>query len=273
MNSPFHRDPMKELAAACKKHGLKFCFYHSIMDWHHPDYLPRRTWEDRAVDGADFNRYNQYLQNEVTQLLTEYGPIGVMWFDGEWENTWNHQYGQALYDLCRRLQPNVIVNNRVDVGRAGVAGMSTTAGTAGDFGTPEQEIPAQGLPDSYWETCMTMNDHWGYNKNDHDYKSSEDLIRKLVDIASKGGDFLLNIGPTPEGELPDESQDRLTALGTWMKNKQPGNLRHRREPFLNPPLGQMHPSRKGRSNRSLSRGVRLANKRKARGSRHRQPRG
>jgi alpha-L-fucosidase len=140
-----------------------------------------------------------------------------MWFDGEWESTWNHEYGQALYDLCRKLQPNVIVNNRVDVGRSGVAGMSTTEGTAGDYGTPEQEIPAQGLPGTYWETCMTMNDHWGYNKNDHDYKSAKDLIQKLVDISSKGGNFLLNIGPMPTGELPPLAQDRLKSLGAWTK--------------------------------------------------------
>jgi alpha-L-fucosidase len=216
MNTPFHRDPMKELAAACKKQGIKFCFYHSIMDWHHPDYLPRRGWEDRPVDGADFRRFVQYLRNEVTQLLTDYGPIGVMWFDGEWESTWNHEDGKALYELCRTLQPNVIVNNRVDVGRSGIEGVSVVSDTAGDYDTPEQTIPASGLA-GYWETCMTMNDHWGYNKDDHDYKSSQDLIRKLVDIASKGGNFLLNIGPTAKGDFPPESQKRLADLGAWMK--------------------------------------------------------
>lgn len=217
MNTPFHRDVMKELSEAVRKQGLHMGWYHSIMDWDHPDYLPRRSWEDRPVDGADYKRFVQYLRNDVTQLLTDYGPIGVMWFDGEWESTWNHEYGQALYDLCRQLQPNVIVNNRVDVGRSGVAGMSTQNGTAGDYGTPEQEIPPQGLPGTYWETCMTMNDHWGYNKNDHDYKTTEDLVRKLVDICSKGGNFLLNIGPTAEGEFPPEAIDRLQGIGKWMK--------------------------------------------------------
>jgi alpha-L-fucosidase len=217
MNTPFKRDPMKELAAACARHGITFCFYHSIMDWHDFNYLPRRSWEDRPAAGADFDKFNQYLQNDVKQLLTDYGPIGVMWFDGEWESTWNHEYGQALYDLCRQTQPNVIVNNRVDVGRSGLAGMSTTEGTAGDYGTPEQEIPAQGMPGTYWETCMTMNDHWGYNKNDHDYKTTPDLIHTLVDIASKGGNFLLNIGPTAEGEFPAEALDRLSGIGAWMK--------------------------------------------------------
>lgn len=238
MNTPFHRDPMKELAASCKKYGLKMCWYHSIMDWHHPDYLPRRSWENRPSADADFKRYVNYLKQDVSQLLTEYGPIGVMWFDGEWENTWNHAYGQELYDLCRKLQPKVIVNNRVDVGRSGLAGMSTTTGTAGDYGTPEQEIPAQGIPGSYWETCMTMNDHWGYNKADMDYKSDKDLIQKLVDISSKGGNFLLNIGPTPQGTLPPLAQERLKALGAWMHTNSEAIYSTDASPFAKLPWGR-----------------------------------
>ncbi len=218
MSTPFRRDIMKELSEACRKRGLKMCWYHSIMDWHHPDYLPRRGWEkqDRPPNGADFDRYVEYLRNQVTELLTNYGPIGVMWFDGEWEATWNHAYGQALYDLCCRLQPDVIVNNRVDKGRGGMGGLSD-AGFAGDFGTPEQRIPATGLPGVDWETCMTMNRHWGYNKHDHDFKSTKDLIRKLADIASKGGNFLLNVGPRADGTFPAESVERLREIGRWMK--------------------------------------------------------
>jgi alpha-L-fucosidase len=146
MSTPFHRDILKELSAACKDAGLRMCWYHSIMDWHHPDYLPRRTWENRSEAGADMDRYVEHLHAQVRELLTNYGKIGVMWFDGEWESTWNHERGQALYDLCRSIQPDVIVNNRVDVGRGGMAGMTSDAQYAGDFGTPEQEIPATGLP-------------------------------------------------------------------------------------------------------------------------------
>ena len=216
MATPFKRDIMKELADACAKHDMKMCWYHSIMDWNHPDYLPRRGWEDRSAEGADFDRYVEYMRGQVTELLTNYGPIGVMWFDGEWESTWNHDYGQELYDLCRSLQPNVIVNNRVDVGRSGMAGMTKGAGFAGDFGTPEQEIPATGMPGVDWESCMTMNNHWGYNKNDFAYKSGTHLIQNLCDIASKGGNFLLNIGPTARGTFPQESIDRLAEMGIWM---------------------------------------------------------
>lgn len=218
MGTPFKRDIMKELSTAVRKQGLVQCWYHSIMDWHHPDYLPRRPWEEanRPVGDANMDRYVQYLHNQVQELLTKYGPIGVMWFDGEWERTWNHTYGQALYDWCRKLQPNVIVNNRVDVGRGGMGGMSD-AGYAGDYGTPEQEVPATGLPGVDWETCMTMNDHWGYNAVDMNFKSSETLVRLLCDIVSKGGNFLLNVGPTAEGEIPPTSVQRLKDIGAWMK--------------------------------------------------------
>ncbi|RMH01726.1 MAG: hypothetical protein D6702_10615 [Planctomycetota bacterium] len=247
MATPFRRDIMKELAEACARHGLKIGWYHSIMDWHHPDYLPRRGWEkeSRPAAGADFDRYVEYLRAQVTELLTNYGPIGVMWFDGEWESTWNHEYGQALYDLCRGLQPNVIVNNRVDVGRGGMAGMSTREGTAGDFGTPEQEIPPTGLPGVDWETCMTMNRHWGYNAADHDYKSVTDLVRKLCDIASKGGNFLLNIGPTARGTFPEESLDRLRGIGEWMKVNGEAIYGTSASPFRELPWGRCTMKRRG----------------------------
>ena len=217
MSTPFKRDIMAELSEATRAQGLKMCWYHSIMDWHHPDYLPRRSWEvaDRPEGDADMDRYVSYMFNQVTELLTEYGDIGVMWFDGEWEATWNSDYGEALYKLCRALQPNVIVNNRVDKGRGGMGGMSDE-GYYGDFGTPEQQIPATGIPGVDWETCMTMNGHWGYNAADKDFKTTEDLVRKLCDIASKGGNFLLNIGPKADGTFPQESIDRLREIGDWM---------------------------------------------------------
>jgi alpha-L-fucosidase len=214
--TPFKRDILKEMAAACGRAGLRICWYHSIMDWHHPDYLPRRPWEQRSPEGADFDRYSAHLKSQLRELITSYGKIGVLWFDGEWESTWTHAYGEPLYRYVRSLQPDIIVNNRVDKGRGGMAGM-TSGAHAGDFGTPEQEIPATGMPGVDWETCMTMNDHWGYNRHDHNFKSTEALIRTLADVASKGGNFLLNVGPTAEGEIPAESVARLRAIGRWMK--------------------------------------------------------
>ena len=216
-STPFTRDLLGELAAACREQGVRLCFYHSIMDWHHPDYLPRREWEveSRPAEGADFDRFRTYLKGQLGELVEGYQP-GVLWFDGEWENTWTHEMGSDLYDYVRGLQPDIIINNRVDKGRKGMAGLTREGDFRGDFGTPEQEIPDEGLPGVDWESCMTMNRHWGWNRFDEDWKSTPDLIRKLIDISSKGGNFLLNIGPTPEGTFPPPSIERLNGIGQWM---------------------------------------------------------
>jgi alpha-L-fucosidase len=239
MSTPFKRDILGELAKACEKEGIRLCFYHSIMDWHHPDYLPRRDWEtNRSAEGADLNRYITHLKEQLGELTSHYGKLGVLWFDGEWESTWTHEYGVDLYNHVRNLQPDIIINNRVDVGREGMAGLTREGGFAGDFGTPEQEIPPTGLPGTYWETCMTMNDHWGYNKNDHNWKSSTDLIRKLADIASKGGNFLLNVGPMPDGTIPPQSIIRLAAMGQWMKVNSEAIYGTQASPFKSLPWGR-----------------------------------
>ena len=218
MSTPFKRDILKELSDACSEQDIVMCWYHSIMDWHHPDYLPRRDWEtDRSAEGADFDRYvEEYLKNQLAELTGNYGKIGVLWFDGEWEDTWTHERGFDLYNYVRGLQEDIIINNRVDKGRQGMQGMTKEGEFKGDFGTPEQEIPDTGLPGIEWETCMTMNNHWGYNKYDNNWKSSKDLVQKLVDIASKGGNFLLNVGPKADGTFPQESIERLKAIGDWM---------------------------------------------------------
>lgn len=213
--TPFKRDILRELYDAAQKQGMTMCFYHSIMDWHHPDYLPRRPWDPRPDVKADFPKYVEHLRGQVSELLTNFPKTGILWFDGEWENTWTHEQGQPLYDLCRKLAPGVIVNNRVDKGRGGMAGMSDD-GFAGDYGTPEQEIPSTGLPGVDWESCMTMNDTWGFKKSDHNWKSSSTLIRMLIETSSKGGNFLLNVGPTSEGVIPPESVERLATVGGWL---------------------------------------------------------
>ncbi len=193
--TPFKRDVMKELAQACSDEGIKLCFYHSIMDWYRPE------------QKNDFPTYKKFLFGQVRELLTNYGPIGIMWYDGEWIEQWDREQGRVLEDLCHLLQPNVIVNNRVGKRHR----------EDGDYGTPEQFIPATGIPNHDWEACMTMNKTWGFKKNDHNWKSKKDLIQKLIDIASKGGNFLLNVGPTAEGLIPQPSVERLAAMGRWMK--------------------------------------------------------
>ena len=216
-STPFQRDPLKELAAACKAAGITLCFYHSIMDWHHPDWGTRRAWNDKASGAPDMDRYTAYMKSQLRELLTGYGPIGILWFDGEWESPWTPERGADLYQYVRGLQPNIIVNNRVGKARAGMSGMDQGKDRIGDYGTPEQEIPPTGFgPGVDWESCMTMNNHWGYNQNDQNWKSSTTLIRNLIDCASKGGNYLLNIGPTSEGLFPDASVQRLAEIGQWM---------------------------------------------------------
>ena len=216
MSTPFRRDIMRELSQACRQEGIRIGWYYSIMDWHHPDYLPRRDWETRPAEGADYERYVRYMKAQVKELLSSYGPIGVMWFDGEWEGGWTETRGRDMYGYVRSLQPQIIVNNRV--GRSGGDfGLDPERDRVGDFGTPEQKIPAAGVPGLDWETCLTMNDHWGYNRADRNFKSVRELIRTLADVASKGGNLLLNVGPRADGEFPEESIARLQAIGRWMQ--------------------------------------------------------
>ena len=209
----FKRDPLKELSDECKRQGIKFCTYHSILDWHHPDFIPREKYDTRDAKKANFERYVTYMKAQLKEVVKNYDPA-VMWFDGEWLNSWNHDRGVALYNYVRSLNPNIIINNRVDVGRAGMSGMSGS-GFVGDFGTPEQEIPANGIATD-WESCMTMNGSWGFHANDHNWKSTDTLIFNVVDCASKGGNYLLNVGPDSKGVIPAESIVRLQDVGTWM---------------------------------------------------------
>ena len=219
--TPFKRDILKELSKACRKQDIKLCFYHSIMDWHHPDaqrpFYP--NYNDSKQSNPNFSRYvENYMKPQLKELITKYGPLGVLWFDGEWIKDWTEPQGKDLFNYVQALQPNILINNRVGKGRKGMEGLNKgDQEYAGDFGTPEQQIPATGLPGVDWESCMTMNATWGYKSDDHNWKSSKVLIQNLTDIASKGGNFLLNVGPTAEGVIPDASVERLAAIGKWMK--------------------------------------------------------
>src|ERR1043165_3572234 len=240
-STPFRRDIMKEMADASRRHGIHQCWYHSIMDWHHPDYLPRRDWEaeTRPVGNARFARYVEHRPGQVAELLTGYGDIGVMWFDGQWEGTWTHELGRALYARCRALQPDVIVNNRVE-------GWSPVRITdpLGDFRTPEQEVPATGWPGVDWESCITMNRNWGYNAKDKDFKSVPALIGLLVETASKGGNLLLNVGPRADGTFPEESVERLEGIGKWMRVNGDAIYGSTASPFREAPFrATSHPNR------------------------------
>jgi alpha-L-fucosidase len=239
--APFKRDILKELSVACKKHDVRLCFYHSIMDWHHPDaqapFYP--NYNDSKRTNPNFSRYvKTYMKPQLKELITNYGPLGVLWFDGEWIKDWTEPQGIDLYNYVQSLQPDILINNRVGKGRKSMQGMTKEGYFAGDFGTPEQEIPPTGLSGVDWETCMTMNDTWGFKSYDDNWKSKEDLIRKLVDIASKGGNFLLNVGPTSEGLIPQASVERLAAMGEWMAKNSESIYGTTASPFEKLPWGR-----------------------------------
>jgi alpha-L-fucosidase len=214
--SPFKRDILMELKEACDAAGIKLCFYHSIMDWHHPDAESPKDYTHQNNPDADWNRYREtYLIPQLTELVTKYKPA-VLWFDGEWIPEWTEEQGQALYEYLMDLDPNLIINNRISKARQGMSGMNEYENAAGDFGTPEQEI-LESTATMDWESCMTMNDTWGYRKDDYNWKSSEQLIENLIDIAAKGGNYLLNIGPMANGKFPQASIERLYDMGAWLQ--------------------------------------------------------
>jgi len=206
MATPLARDLMKEMADACHRHNMRLGWYYSILDWYHPDYTPRRPGDNRPTDQADFGRYLAFMRNQLRELLTNYGKIDVLWFDGSWDPTFTNKMGQELYDYARELQPDIIINDRLGHGD----------GRPGDFGTPEQFIPSTRSDGKRWETCMTINDTWGFKSQDHNWKSTTTLIQMLADCASKGGNFLLNIGPKPDGTVPQPSVERLEEVGRWL---------------------------------------------------------
>jgi alpha-L-fucosidase len=207
MGTPFKRDVMKELSEAVRGEGMKMCAYYSISDFHYPDYCPLgpgSSWPRVAQVSKqpDFKRYQEYLGGQLRELLTQYGPLGVLWFDACYDQSPEDIHAIDLVKMMRAIQPDLIVNNRL--------------GCPLDYDTPEQFIPATGIPGRDWETCMTINDTWGFKRDDLKWKSSEMLLRNLIDIVSKGGNYLLNVGPTAEGEIPADIVKRLEDIGGWM---------------------------------------------------------
>ncbi len=203
--TPFKRDPLQELAAACRKDGIKLGFYYSeAQDWHHPGGAAAKGghW-DPAQDGGMDDYIDKIAVPQVKELLSNYGPVGVLWWDTP--VGMNPERVAKFLPLLKR-QPNLITNNRLDSKK-----------TTGDFVTPEQRIPETGIPGKDWETCMTMNHTWGYKSFDHDWKPASTILHNLIDIASKGGNYLVNVGPTSEGLIPEPSIERLKEIGKWMK--------------------------------------------------------
>jgi alpha-L-fucosidase len=202
--TPFKRDPLKELAAACQKAGIKLCFYYShAQDWHDPD-AAGNNWDFPDDSKKNFARYfEEKCKPQVRELLTNYGPIGLMWFDTPRVIT--KEQSEELTALVHQLQPDCLVSGRVGHG-------------AGDYDSVGDNQISVGLIKQDWESPVTLNDTWGFKKDDHNWKSTTVLIRQMAQIVSRGGNYLLNVGPTAEGIIPQPSVDRLAQVGQWIKN-------------------------------------------------------
>ena len=227
------RDLVKEIVEACRAEGLKVGFYHSLIDWQNDQYeyaktkhLPHPFRGQPYPNGQrDHSKYIDYLHGQVNELISNYGLVDILWWDySAIDFQGNEAWGATeLMKSIRAKQPEIIMNNRLfRIPEAGWASMGTSGYTLkldpkyGDFVTPEQEVPATGMAGVDWETCMTISS-WGYNENDLSRKSDETLIRTLIDVASKGGNYLLNIGPKGDGSVPEESIKAMQAIGSWMK--------------------------------------------------------
>ncbi|MEJ7901124.1 MAG: alpha-L-fucosidase [Thermomicrobiales bacterium] len=220
------RDLIRPFVEAFRDAGILVGFYFSLCDWHHPDYPANSIVDDLrllrpargltpgapdsiAGDPGRWQRYVDFMHGQVRELCTNYGEIDLLWFDGQWEHTAEEWQSERLVAMIRELQPGCILNNRLE-------GHGQLEPGFGDYGTPEQFVPAEPLAWP-WETSMTINETWAYNPRDRAYKSSRELIATLAEVASKGGNFLLNIGPNAQGQLPPELASRFEVIGEWME--------------------------------------------------------
>ncbi|NQT85192.1 alpha-L-fucosidase [bacterium] len=225
-NTPCGKDLIRPMAEAFRAQGLKVGFYHSLIDWHHPHYIvdphigPYRNRPDRDAlnEGRDQAKYAEYLHGQVRELLTQYGDVDVLFYDfsypkpdgsGKGHDDWN---AEALLALTRDLMPGIVVNDRLD--------LSDVPG-GWDIKTPEQFMPREwvkvdGRP-VVWETCQTFSGSWGYHRDESSWKTVEQLVQMLIEVVSKGGNLLLNVGPTGRGEFDARAMDCLRGMGEWMK--------------------------------------------------------
>ena len=208
-HSPYGRDIVREFADAMRSEGIKVGFYFSLCDWHHPDY-PAFREEDKPYrlgsspplpDEDSWARFLEFMFGQLRELLTDYGPVDIVWFDGGWERRRAMWKPQELEAMMRDLQPGLLINDRLP--------------SVGDYVTPEQFVPPT-PPDGKWETCMTMNESWSWNPADTDFKSPRSLVHTLCEVVGRGGNLLLNVSPTGDGTLPAEQVERLDHIGRWI---------------------------------------------------------
>ena len=230
-NTKLGRDIVRDFVEAVRAEGLRVGLYFTLIDWHHPDYPhygdryhPMRNHPECSNENRDFNRYLEYMFNQAREICSNYGKLDLLWFDFSYDHmrgeTWK---ATEFIEMVRSLQPNVIIDNRLEVSGEGFGSLHDCRPTPyhGDFVTPEKFIPPQGILDvegnpMLWEVCATMNNNWGFNGTDPFYKPASMLIKKLVECVSKGGNMILNVGPDAQGNIPPQSQAILRDIGCWM---------------------------------------------------------
>ncbi len=212
-NTPIKRDLLKEMQQACENQDILFGTYYSVLDWKHPDYTTRYN-DPRPVEESNMAVYKEYLFNQIEELITDYNT-NIIWFDGQWEASWTHEMGMELYKHCRDLKDELLINNRVDKGFKGMAGMTDSiAKYAGDYGTPEQRIGSfnNQFP---WESCITICKQWAW-KPDDVMKSPKECIHTLIKTVGGDGNLLLNVGPMPDGRIEPRQVEVLKEIGDWL---------------------------------------------------------
>ena len=230
-NTAAGRDFVREFVDACREYGLRVGLYFSIIDWRHPDFPhygdknhPMRYDPAYTNENRDFDRYLEFMHGQVRELCTNYGKLDILWFDFSYGDLRGEAWkATKLIEMVRSLQPDVIIDNRLEVSGEGFGSLAACKPTAyhGDFVSPEQIIPPHGLRDVkgeplVWESCVTMNNHWGYHATDRYFKPAPMLIKNLVECVSKGGNLLLNVGPNAQGRIPEQSLKILSEIGAWM---------------------------------------------------------
>ena len=230
-NTKAGRDLVREFLDAFRAEGIRVGLYFSLIDWHHSDFPkygdrhhPMRNQERYKDAQIDFDRYLDFMHGQVKELVTNYGKLDLLWFDFSYDDmrgeTWR---ATELIQMVRKYQPDVVIDNRLEGSGENHGSIATVEPLiySGDFASPEQIIPPEGICDKegnpmVWEACFTMNNNWGYCANDHYYKPASMLIKKLVECVSKGGNMILNVGPDAKGKFPKESSAILAEIGRWM---------------------------------------------------------
>ena len=230
-NSPAGRDFVREFLDAAREYGLRAGLYFSIIDWRHPDFPhygdkqhPMRNDPAYGNENRDFNRYLDFFHAQVKEVCSNYGKLDLIWFDFSYDGLRGEAWrGTELIEMVRSLQPDVVINNRLEVSGEGYGSLAECRPMPyhGDFVTPEKMIPPHGLLDVegrplVWESCVTMNEHWGYCATDNFYKPAPMLIKQLVECVSKGGNMILNVGPDATGRFPQQSLEILAEMGRWL---------------------------------------------------------